>query len=217
MPFVAVEHLNKYYRVGAQQIHVLRDLDLAVERGEMVAVVGASGVGKSTLLHALGGLDRVDGGSIRIQELELASMSDAARVEFRNRNVGFVFQFHHLLPEFDALENVEMPMRIAREAVADARHRATTLLGRVGLGERLRHRPGMLSGGEQQRVAVARALVMKPALLLADETTADSLHALLREMHAEYGLTSIIATHNPRLAAACDRVLRLELGQLHAA
>ncbi|HEU5258704.1 MAG TPA: ABC transporter ATP-binding protein [Vicinamibacterales bacterium] len=221
MPFVAVDRLNKFYRVGAQQIHVLRDLDLSVERGEMVAVVGASGVGKSTLLHALGGLDRVDGGSIRIEERELASMNDAALVEFRNRNVGFVFQFHHLLPEFDALENVEMPMRIAREPVNDARHRATTLLGRVGLGERLRHRPGMLSGGEQQRVAVARALVMQPAVLLADEPTgdldeqsADALHALLREMHQAFGLTSVIATHNPRLAAACDRVLRLEGGRL---
>src|SRR5262245_65003832 len=138
MPFVAVDRLNKYYRVGAQQIHVLRDLDLAVERGEMVAVVGASGVGKSTLLHALGGLDRVDGGSIRIQELELASMSDAALVAFRNRNVGFVFQFHHLLPEFDALENVEMPMRIVGEAVADERPRLSKMIGRVGAGERAR-------------------------------------------------------------------------------
>ena len=224
MPFVAVEHLNKFYQVGTQRIHVLRDLSLTVEKGEMLAIVGASGVGKSTLLHALGGLDRVDGGSIRLQDRELASMSDAALVEFRNRNVGFVFQFHHLLPEFDALENVEMPMRIAREPLSAAGERATTLLGRVGLAERLNHRPGMLSGGEQQRVAVARALVMKPALLLADEptgdldeTTADSLHALLREMHAEYGLTSIIATHNPRLAAACDRMLRLELGQLRMA
>jgi len=219
--FVTVDRLNKYYRVGAQHIHVLRDLDLAVERGEMVAVVGASGVGKSTLLHALGGLDRVDGGSIRIQELELASMTDAALVEFRNRNVGFVFQFHHLLPEFDAAENVEMPMRIARLPRDEAKRRAAGLLGRVGLGERLAHRPGMLSGGEQQRVAVARALVMNPALLLADEptgdldeTTADALHQLLRNMHAENGLTSIIATHNPRLAAACDRVLRMEHGQL---
>jgi lipoprotein-releasing system ATP-binding protein len=221
MPFVTVESLNKFYQVGTQQIHVLRDLSLAVEPGEMLAIVGASGVGKSTLLHALGGLDRVDSGTIRIGAHELAAMSDAARVEFRNRNVGFVFQFHHLLPEFDALENVEMPMRIAREPLPEARGRATALLTDVGLAERLRHRPGMLSGGEQQRVAVARALVMKPALLLADEptgdldeTTADSLHALLREMHAEYGLTSIIATHNPRLAAACDRILRLELGQL---
>jgi len=224
MPFVAVEHLNKFYQVGTQRIHVLRDLSLTVEKGEMLAIVGASGVGKSTLLHALGGLDRVDSGSIRLQDRELASMSDAALVEFRNRNVGFVFQFHHLLPEFDALENVEMPMRIAREPLSAAGERATTLLGRVGLAERLNHRPGMLSGGEQQRVAVARALVMKPALLLADEptgdldeTTADSLHALLREMHAEYGLTSVIATHNPRLAAACDRMLRLELGQLRMA
>ena len=224
MSFVLVESLNKSYIVGAQRIHVLRDLELAVDKGEMLAIVGASGVGKSTLLHALGGLDRVDSGSIRIQDRELASMTDAALVEFRNRNVGFVFQFHHLLPEFDALENVEMPMRIAREPVGEAQSQATSLLTRVGLRERLRHRPGMLSGGEQQRVAVARALVMKPALLLADEptgdldeTTADSLHALLRDMHAEYGLTSIIATHNPRLAAACDRVLRLELGQLRAA
>ena len=224
MAFVTVERLNKYYQVGAQRIHVLRDLELDVEKGEMLAIVGASGVGKSTLLHAVGGLDRIDSGSIRIEDHELAAMTDAALVEFRNRNVGFVFQFHHLLPEFDALENVEMPMRIAREPISEAQGRATTLLTRVGLGERLEHRPGMLSGGEQQRVAVARALVMKPALLLADEptgdldeTTADSLHALLREMHAEYGLTSIIATHNPRLAAACDRVLRLELGQLRTA
>ena len=221
MPFLTVERLNKYYQVGTQRIHVLRDLDLSVEKGEMLAIVGASGVSKSTLLHALGGLDRVDSGSIRIEDQQLASMSDAALVAFRNHHVGFVFQFHHLLPEFDALENVEMPMRIAREPVREASSRATGLLTRVGLGERLEHRPGMLSGGEQQRVAVARALVMKPALLLADEptgdldeTTADSLHALLREMHAEYGLTSVIATHNPRLAAACDRTLRLELGQL---
>jgi lipoprotein-releasing system ATP-binding protein len=224
MPFVTVESLNKFYQVGTERIHVLRDLTLAVEPGEMLAIVGASGVGKSTLLHALGGLDRVDSGTIRIRDQELASMGDAALVEFRNRNVGFVFQFHHLLPEFDALENVEMPMRIAREPLPEAHARADALLTRVGLAERLRHRPGMLSGGEQQRVAVARALVMKPALLLADEptgdldeTTADSLHALLREMHAEYGLTSIIATHNPRLAAACDRILRMELGQLHPA
>jgi lipoprotein-releasing system ATP-binding protein len=145
-------------------------------------------------------------------------------VAFRNRHVGFVFQFHHLLPEFTAVENAEMPMRIARLAVADARQRAGELLRRVGLGERLTHRPGMLSGGEQQRVAVARALIMRPTVLLADEPTgdldeqtADALHALLREMHAAYGLTSIIATHNPRLAAACDRILRLEGGRLAAA
>jgi lipoprotein-releasing system ATP-binding protein len=224
MPFVTIRGLNKAYIVGAQPIHVLRDLDLDVERGEMLAVVGASGVGKSTLLHLLGGLDRADSGSIQVADADITGMADAARVDFRNRNVGFVFQFHHLLPEFDASENIEMPMRIARMPLREARERARALLTRVGLGERLTHRPSMLSGGEQQRVAVARALVMKPALLLADEptgdldeNTADSLHALLKEMHAEHGLTSIIATHNPRLAAACDRVLRLEQGQLRPA
>lgn len=224
MSFVRVEALNKTYLVGTQRIHVLRDLSVTVERGEMLAIVGASGVGKSTLLHLLGGLDRADSGGIQLADVDLTTMSDAALVEYRNRNVGFVFQFHHLLPEFDASENVEMPMRIARLPMSETKARARELLGRVGLGERLAHRPSMLSGGEQQRVAVARALVMKPALLLADEptgdldeNTADSLHALLREMHAEHGLTSIIATHNPRLAAACDRMLRLEQGQLRPA
>jgi lipoprotein-releasing system ATP-binding protein len=219
--FVSVTGLNKSYQTATQQLHVLRDIEIEVAAGEMVAIVGASGVGKSTLLHVLGGLDRADDGSIRVNGTELRSLNDPALVEFRNRHVGFVFQFHHLLPEFDALENVEMPMRIARLPLEDARRRALELLGRVGLGERVTHRPGMLSGGEQQRVAVARALVMRPALLLADEptgdldeTTGDALHALLREMHAEHGLTSIIATHNPRLAAACDRILRLEHGRL---
>jgi len=224
MAFVRVERLHKSYTVGSQHIHVLRGLDLEVAAGEMVAVVGASGVGKSTLLHLLGGLDRPDGGTIQVADRDLGSMPDTSMVEFRNRNVGFVFQFHHLLPEFDAAENVEMPMRIARMPRGDASRRAAELLARVGLGERLTHRPGMLSGGEQQRVAVARALVMRPALLLADEptgdldeNTADSLHLLLREMHSEHGLTSIMATHNPRLAASCDRVLRMEQGQLRPA
>jgi lipoprotein-releasing system ATP-binding protein len=207
--------------VGSQAIHVLRDLELEVAQGEMLAIVGASGVGKSTLLHLLGGLDRADSGTISVAGRALTTMTDAALVEFRNRNVGFVFQFHHLLAEFNAHENVEMPMRIARLPAAEAQARASDLLRRVGLGERLVHKPGMLSGGEQQRVAVARALVMKPALLLADEPTGDldeptaaTLHALLREMHAEHGLTSVIATHNPQLAAACDRVLRMEHGRL---
>jgi lipoprotein-releasing system ATP-binding protein len=221
MSFVRVGALNKSYVVGSQTIHVLRDLDLEVRQGEMVAVVGASGVGKSTLLHLLGGLDRPETGTVWVADQELTAMADPALVAFRNRNVGFVFQFHHLLAEFDAQENVEMPMRIARMTPSETRARARDLLKRVGLGERLVHKPGMLSGGEQQRVAVARALVMKPALLLADEPTGDldeptaaTLHHLLREMHAEHGLTSIIATHNPQLAAACDRVLRLEHGRL---
>ena len=221
MPFLEARAIRKSYPVGERLLTVLRDLDLEVEAGEMVAIVGASGVGKSTLLHVLGGLDRADHGTIAIGDTELTALPDDGVVAFRNRQVGFVFQFHHLLPEFSALENAEMPMRIARLPLAQARPRAEDLLRRVGLGERLTHRPGMLSGGEQQRVAVARALVMRPAVLLADEPTgdldeqtADSLRALLREMHRAYGLTSIIATHNPRLAAACDRVLRLEGGRL---
>jgi lipoprotein-releasing system ATP-binding protein len=222
--FVEARALNKSYLVAANRLHVLRDLDLAVEQGEMVAIVGASGVGKSTLLHVLGGLDRPDSGEVRVGAVDVGHVNDAELVAFRNKHVGFVFQFHHLLPEFTAVENAEMPLRIARVKTPQARPRAQTLLSRVGLGERLDHRPGMLSGGEQQRVAMARALVMQPSLLLADEptgdldeTTADSLHALLREMHTEFGLTAIIATHNPRLAQQCDRILRLEGGQLRPA
>jgi lipoprotein-releasing system ATP-binding protein len=221
MAFLEVTGLEKCYQAGANQLRVLRGLDLSIEAGEMVAVIGASGVGKSTLLHVLGGLDRRDAGSIRIGEADVTRLSDAEIVAFRNRHVGFVFQFHHLLPEFTALENTAMPLRIARVAADEARARAASLLGRVGLAERVSHRPGTLSGGEQQRVAIARALIMHPSLLLADEPTGDldeqtaeSLHALLREMHREHGLTSLIATHNPRLAAVCDRVLRLEGGRL---
>jgi lipoprotein-releasing system ATP-binding protein len=219
--FLEARGITKGYVVGQTHLTVLRDLDLAIEGGEMVAIVGASGVGKSTLLHVLGGLDRSEAGTVSIAGIELTSLPDAEVVAFRNRQVGFVFQFHHLLPEFSALENAAMPMRIARIRVLEARSRAEELLRRVGLGERLTHRPGMLSGGEQQRVAVARALVMRPAVLLADEPTGDldeqtasALHDLLQEMHRAYGLTSVIATHNPRLAGACDRILRLEGGRL---
>jgi lipoprotein-releasing system ATP-binding protein len=221
MSLLTVRDLHKSYLVGQVRLPVLRGLDLDVEAGEMVAIIGASGVGKSTLLHVLGGLDGLDRGSVRIGETALSDLPDAARVRFRNQRVGFVFQFHHLLPEFDALENTEMPLRIGRAAPGVARARARDLLGKVGLADRLRHRPGMLSGGEQQRVAIARALVTRPALLLADEPTgdldeptADALHVLLRDMHREYGLTSVLATHNLRLAACCDRVLRLADGRL---
>jgi lipoprotein-releasing system ATP-binding protein len=220
-PFLDARGIVKSYDAAGRSLTVLRDLDLEVERGEMVAIMGASGVGKSTLLHLLGGLDRVDAGDIAIGDAVVTSMPDAQLVAFRNRHVGFVFQFHHLLPEFSAAENAEMPMRIARIRSTEARPRAEELLRRVGLGERLGHRPGMLSGGEQQRVAVARALVMHPAILLADEptgdldeATAEALHHLLRDMHRDFGLTSIIATHNPRLASACDRILRLQEGRL---
>src|SRR5688572_8425614 len=224
MPFLEATGVDKSYVVGTTRLTVLQGLSLSVDKGEMVAIVGASGVGKSTLLHVLGGLDATDGGSIRIGDADLAVMTPDQLTAFRNRHVGFVFQFHHLLPEFTALENAGMPMRIARRPAAERDSRARALLERVGLGERLVHKPGMLSGGEQQRVAIARALVMQPRLLLADEPTGDldehtaqTLHDLLREMHRERGLTSIIATHNPRLAAACDRVLRLEEGRLREA
>jgi lipoprotein-releasing system ATP-binding protein len=221
MPFLTVTDLRKSYLVGRTRLHVLRGLSLEVQAGEMVAVVGASGVGKSTLLHLLGGLDRLDGGAIRIGDVDLQGLSAAEVVAYRNRHVGFVFQFHHLLPEFDAVENTAMPLRIGRVPGPDARARATELLNRVGLEGRLTHRPGMMSGGEQQRVAIARALVTRPSLLLADEPTgdldeqtADGLHQLLRDMHREHGLTSVIATHNLRLASVCDRVLRLADGVL---
>ena len=221
MSFIHVSGLTKSYVVGGTRLSVLTDLDLSLERGEMVAIVGASGVGKSTLLHVLGGLDPADAGSVRIDQVELGRLTDEALVAFRNQHVGFVFQFHHLLPEFSAVENAEMPLRIARKPHRECRQRATGLLERVGLAARLEHRPGMLSGGEQQRVAIARALVMQPTLLLADEPTGDldehtaeNLHGLLKEMHREHGLTSLIATHNPKLAASCDRILRLEEGRL---
>ena len=224
MPFIEATSVDKSYVVGTTRLPVLRDLSLSVDKGEMVAIVGASGVGKSTLLHVLGGLDALDAGTIRIGDADISSMLDADLTAFRNRHVGFVFQFHHLLPEFTALENAGMPMRIGRRSAEERDGRATSLLERVGLAERLAHKPGMLSGGEQQRVAIARALVMEPSLLLADEPTGDldehtaeTLHDLLREMHRERGLTSIIATHNPRLASACDRVLRLEEGRLREA
>jgi lipoprotein-releasing system ATP-binding protein len=224
MAFLAATGLNKTYQVGTERLHVLRGLDLAVEQGEMVAVVGASGVGKSTLLHLLGGLDRMDSGSVSVGDRDISQLSEAELVSFRNKHIGFVFQFHHLLPEFNALENAEMPLRIARVSATEARTRAGAVLQRLGLGDRLTHRPTMLSGGEQQRVAVARALVTAPLVLLADEptgdldeTTADSLHALLREIHRERSLTSVIATHNLRLAASCDRILRLEGGRLNPA
>jgi lipoprotein-releasing system ATP-binding protein len=224
MAFLEARAVDKSYTVGHSHLHVLRALDFTVEKGEMVAIVGASGVGKSTLLHVLGGLDAMDAGSVRIGDQDLRGMKDDALTAFRNRHVGFVFQFHHLLPEFTALENTGMPMRIARRPADERESRAVSMLARVGLAERTTHNPGMLSGGEQQRVAIARALVMDPSLLLADEPTGDldehtaeSLHDLLREMHREIGLTSVIATHNPRLAAACDRVLRLEEGKLREA
>jgi lipoprotein-releasing system ATP-binding protein len=221
MSFVEVHGVVKSYRAPGGRLDVLRGVDLGIGQGEMVAVVGASGVGKSTLLHVIGGLDALDAGTVRIGDASIDTMDDEERVRFRNRHVGFVFQFHHLLPEFTALENVAMPLLIAGQPARDAKARAESLLDRVGLGPRLDHRPGALSGGEQQRVAVARALVCQPLVLLADEPTGNldeatgaELQQLLREMHREHGLTSVIVTHNAVLAAGCDRIVRLESGRL---
>ena len=221
MAFVAARGLNKTYVVGTQRIHVLRDLDLDVAFGEMVAVVGASGVGKSTLLHLLGGLDRADAGSAVIADADLGAMSDDALVAFRNRNVGFVFQFHHLLPEFTAVENVMMPGLIQGLARDEMRARGEAMLRDVGLGHRVEHAVGKLSGGERQRVAVARALVLDPPLVLADEptgnldpATGDQVAELLFEMNRTRGTTLVVVTHSKRMADRLGRVLVLTGGRL---
>ena len=221
MAFLEAIGVVKSYRGPRGVLEVLRGADLHVEAGEMVAVVGASGVGKSTLLHVLGGLDSLDAGTLQIGDVRIDAMADEARVGFRNQRVGFIFQFHHLLPEFTALENVEMPLLIGGVGAAERRSRALALLERVGLAGRLDHLPGAMSGGEQQRVAIARALASQPALLLADEPTgnldedtARDIQALLREIHTEQHLTSVIVTHNPAMAANCDRTLRLQAGLL---
>jgi lipoprotein-releasing system ATP-binding protein len=213
---IEVKQLGKAYIHGGQALPVLWDIDLTLEPGDMVAVVGASGVGKSTFLQILGTLDLPTSGSIRFDGEELTTMSASRLADFRNRKIGFVFQFHHLLPEFTALENVMMPALIQRIAPNVARRRAEDILGRVGLTRRLTHRPGELSGGEQQRVALARAMVLEPALLLADEPTGNldratgvAIHELFLELNRERGSTLLVVTHNPELAALMPRRLRM--------
>jgi lipoprotein-releasing system ATP-binding protein len=224
VPLIQAIGVVKGYRTAAGYVPVLDHLDITVEKGEMIAITGASGVGKSTLLHVLGTLDPPEAGRIHVAGEDVLAYSQDRLRQFRNRTLGFVFQFHHLLPEFSALENVMMPLLIARRPKGDARRVAVALLEELGLAERLDHRPAALSGGEQQRVAVARALAQSPAALLADEptgnldeTTGERLHALLRRLNQEKGTTVVLVTHNERLAAACDRVLRLDNGRLHAA
>ena len=213
--------LCKSYPSGAGRLEILSGLSLTVEAGEMVAVTGASGSGKSTLLHLVGGMDRPDRGTVRVLDSEITSLGARELAAFRNRTIGFVFQFHHLLPEFTALENVSMPLLLRGTPLGEATGVAGELLGEVGLGERRRHRPGELSGGEQQRVALARALVGRPRLLLADEPTGNldphtgrTMADLLLALHETHGLTSIIVTHNERLADICTRRCRLENGVL---
>jgi lipoprotein-releasing system ATP-binding protein len=214
--------LTKSYRGGdGSVLHILEGLDLRVARGEMVAVVGASGAGKSTLLHLLGALDRPTAGEVLLDGELLGGLDDDALAAVRNRKVGFVFQFHHLLREFSALENVMIPQRIAGVPVPAARARAEALLARVGLAARMHHRPGELSGGEQQRTAVARALASSPAVLLADEPTgnldernAELLHDILGELARDLGMGMVVVTHNPALAARADRVLHLGDGRV---
>jgi lipoprotein-releasing system ATP-binding protein len=203
------------------EVRVLEGVDLSVARGEMIAIIGASGAGKSTLLHVLGALERPTAGDVRLNGERVAELDDEALAELRNRSVGFVFQFHHLLKEFSALENVMMPLRIAGRPPAEARDRAASLLVRVGLEARMSHRPAELSGGEQQRTAVARALAMSPPLLLADEPSgnldhhnAEALHDLFAELSREMALGLVVVTHNRSLAARAGRVLLLEDGRL---
>lgn len=213
--------LNKQYGEGDHEIHVLSDLSLAIRSTERIAIIGESGVGKSTLLHILGMLDQPNSGQVLLDGQDLFALSEAERASIRNSEIGFIFQFHHLLPDFSALENVIMPGLIAGLSWAEARQRADTMLTSVGLADRSTHRPGELSGGEQQRVAVARALVMKPRLLLADEptgnldpTTGESILRLLLDLNEQLGVTMAVVTHSEKLAAAMDRTLRMHNGKL---
>ncbi len=220
-PALQLEAVHRTYRQGGGGLHVLRGADLSLARGEIVALVGPSGSGKSTLLHIAGLLERPDAGEVRFSGQNCGGFDDNTRTELRRSRLGFVYQFHHLLPEFSAVENVIVPQMIAGVARAAAKARAMSLLEAMGLGERAGHRPGQLSGGEQQRVAIARALANNPSVLLADEPTgnldpdtADGVFAQLVSLAKQHGLAAIIATHNPALAGRMDRAVRLDHGLL---
>lgn len=217
-PLIVADRVVRSYPSGGTELRVLEGTSLTVEAGELVAVVGASGVGKSTLLHLLGGLDRPDDGAILFRGRSLGELSERELADYRNREVGFVFQFYHLLPEFTALENVAMPLLIGRDHES-AEARAREILVETGLGERLTHLPGELSGGERQRVAIARALARNPRIVFADEPTGNldrdtgqRVLELFRQIHRRHGLAVVMVTHNPELAAGFDRVLEMDWG-----
>lgn len=218
---LAARGLVKTYVEGPAPVPVLRGVELVVQRGEIVAIVGASGSGKSTLLNQLGGLDSPTAGSVEVMGQVLSSLGEAARGALRNRAIGFIYQFHHLLPEFTARENIAMPLLIGGQSPAAAGARAEELLARVGLSARAAHKPGELSGGERQRVAIARALACRPAIVMADEPTgnldrrtAEDIQALMFELNAELATSFLLVTHDPQLAARCHRVLELRDGRL---
>jgi lipoprotein-releasing system ATP-binding protein len=224
VPVLACSGLTKVFTEGGESLTVLSGIDLAIASGDLVAIVGASGSGKTTLLQLLGGLDDPTEGTVKIQGEDFASMGEVQRGRVRNRAVGFVYQFHHLLPEFSALENVAMPLLVRREPVAKAAAEARALLERVGLGERLNHKPAQLSGGERQRAAVARALITRPALVLADEPTGNldariggQVFELMLELNRELATALVVVTHDLAIAGRMDRVLALEGGRLRAA
>ncbi len=218
---IKIVDLYKSFPMGGRELTVLKGIHLDIARGEILAIVGASGAGKSTLLHIIGTLDRPTSGTVLFEEQDLFRLSDQEQAEFRNRRIGFVFQFHHLLPEFTALENAYLPALIQKRPAAQVRADATALLKDVGLGDRLDHKPGELSGGEQQRVAVARALMQRPDLVLSDEPTGnldthtgEALFALMRELNRARGTTFVIVTHNEKLSAQADRIIHMEDGRI---
>ena len=220
---ITAHNVNKTFRDGDNQVTVLKHVNLEVKHGEVMAIVGSSGSGKSTLLHILAGLDVPSSGEVYFEDAEITQLTGSQKAQLRNQNIGFVYQFHHLLPEFDALENVAMPLRISGETESIATERAQLLLERVGLSERMHHRPAQLSGGERQRVAIARAFANKPKLVVADEPTgnldgqtAESVFELIREMNKEFGTAFIIVTHDMALAERIGSVYRLHDGCLTA-
>lgn len=218
---IKVTDLHKSFSMDSYELPVLKGINLEIQRGELIAIVGASGAGKSTLLHIIGTLDRPTRGTVTFDGQDLFQLSETQQAEFRNRRIGFVFQFHHLLPEFTALENACMPALVQRRDPAAVETEAIALLTEVGLGQRLHHKPGELSGGEQQRVAMARALMQKPDVVLADEPTGnldthtgDGLFGLMRELNKTRGTTFIIVTHNDKLSAQSDRIVYMQDGMI---